>query len=131
MRHGKGRHRTVFLIADDWSAFTSAAYTRSIGPASHQMALVGFRTFETYSVSCWPQRAQRRPREKIGFAWAKGSKESANFIHGGSAARGRWRTKRKLTENTLIWHASQGGEERPRPPVSSNEVGQRPVPNSQ
>jgi hypothetical protein len=31
-------------------------------------------------------------REKIGFTWAEGSKESAIFMHGGSAARGRWRT---------------------------------------
>ena len=29
-------------------------------------------------------------REKIGFAWVEGSKESAIFIQGGSAARGRW-----------------------------------------
>jgi hypothetical protein len=29
-------------------------------------------------------------RKKIGFAWAGGSKKSAIFMHGGSAARGRW-----------------------------------------
>ena len=36
-------------------------------------------------------------RRKIGFAWAEGSKESAIFIHGGSAARGRWRTKQSAS----------------------------------
>jgi heme-degrading monooxygenase HmoA len=35
-------------------------------------------------------------REKIGFAWAEGSKESAIFIHGGSAARGRRRTQTEI-----------------------------------
>jgi peroxiredoxin len=53
-------------------------------------------------------------REKIGFAWAEGSKESSIFMPGGSAARGRWRTNRENRRNPAA--------ERSRNPLSFRDL---------